>query len=40
MTLRELGELKHRDPEQYEFLEEALAERNRRLNERLRKKGR
>jgi hypothetical protein len=32
MTLRELGKVRRRDPEGYEFLEEALSERNRRLN--------
>jgi len=31
--MRELGELKRRDPEGYEFLEEALAERIHRRNE-------
>lgn len=33
MTLRELGELRRVDPEQYAFLEEGLAERNRRIIE-------
>jgi len=40
MTLRELGDLKHNEPEQYAFLEEALGERNRRIVESRRKRRR